>query len=80
MFDDYCFGEYFERMLDELRNLFNDVTDGLKELRDFVWYDDERSLKPRAYGQSLHKCGYLMPRYAYVRSFQRGLPYHRRQH
>ena len=74
---------YFEELLDEIQQLFNDWTstvNTMDEFRDLVFYTDDKSLTPRAYGRSLHKRVYTAPRYSYVRSFQRGLPYHRRQH
>lgn len=74
---------YFEEIFGEIRQLFNEwtsTTNILDELRDMVFYTDDKSLTPRAYGQSLHKRVHTCPKYAYVRGFQRHMPYHRRQH
>ena len=81
----------FEKQLEDTKDVFTEIVDALKqmaydwqeslaEFRDIVFYVDDRTMTPRAYGRLLHKTSYICPRYNYIRSFQRSMPYHRRQH
>ena len=70
----------FSEIYDAINQLTNDWEASMAELRNVVFYVDDRTMTPRAYGRSLHKTSYICPRYDYIPSFRRSMPYHRRQH
>lgn len=70
----------FSEIYDAINQIANDYQTAMAELRDMVFHIDDRTMSPRAYGRSLHKVSYICPRYSYIRSFKRSMPYHRRQH
>lgn len=70
----------YSEIYDALKRLCCDWEESLAKLRDIAFYVDDRTMSPRAYGRLLYKTSYICPRYNYIRSFQRSMPYHRRQH